>query len=206
MKNDGEMMAVGLGSNKDGAVVLTPPKLMEVDSVFGSLVGEESTQKMIRKKFVADYFDQIIKYVRERFGECPLGIRAVMCSVEPEKMATVASGEVDAKISSIKEIFEHGGELRGLKTNITRLNEVEGEDLDMSKKYLEFSVDTCLTGEMDGSLLPAILVYDLRRLAKGNGSYEIVFENQKDKQDSLLGIYVLNISQLRELVENIGVK
>jgi len=206
MGKDGEVKPVEMGVGTDGAFILKAPELMEVDPVFGKMLGEDVTRKIVKGKFVGDYFDLIIGYVRERFGECPLGIRAVMCSVEPEKMVTVASGEVDAKISSIKEIFERGGELGGFKTNITRLNEMEGEDLDMSKKYLEFSMDTCLTGEMDGSLLPVILVYDLRRSTKGNGSYEIVFENQEDKQDSLLGIYVLNISQLRELVENIGVK
>jgi hypothetical protein len=168
-------------------------------------VGEESTQKMIREKFVADYFDQIIKYVRERFGELPLGVRAVLCAAESEKMITVTSGDVDAKISTIEEVFERGGELSGLKTLITRPALGE-EELDMSKKYLEYAAEVCLKHSPEGEVIPAVLVYDLRRSTEGNGSYEIVFENQKDKQDSLLGIYVLNISQLRELIENTGVK
>lgn len=186
----------------DGVVVLFPPKLTEVDAGFREILGKKETDNFIQREYVNDYFNTILEYVRQRFGDRKVGVRTILCALEPGKKAKIASRYQPIEIATIESILERGGELEELRTLITRFDMAEEDgspQTDMSEEYLLFATKAALESESPGKVLPAVLVYDLAKTQDGHGQFEVVFPDKEAKREALVGVYPIDIRPLQNL-------
>jgi hypothetical protein len=172
--------------------ILTPAKVepLKISPEFSSVLGGETTQKMLRENYISRVFDNTISDAKKRYPDKKLGIRSIL-SAQKEGLTITTEDNATFEVSTIDQISDKGGETNSLNTRVTMADRGE-EDLEMSKRYLQFAIRGVEKNNLTDSVNPSILVYDTSKASEGTTDSEISFPSLETKKDSLLAIYEID--------------